>query len=306
MEKLALAADIGGSHITSQLVNLDTNEPLGNSKTRIELNVTSSKDEILEKWVEAIKQSAHGYSLPSLLGIGFAMPGPFDYKNGIALFDDKVKKFQKLYGVNIRDELMDMLDLPESFPVRFINDAAAFAVGEASYGKPSEFNRLLAITLGTGFGTTFIKNKFPVVGEYGIPDDGFLYHVPFQNSIADDYFSTRWFLQEYKTITGKNISGVKPLSEMSASDKAVAKLFALFGKNLGTFLSPWIKQFDAECLVIGGNIANSFSLFGNELKSVFAGKGIHPEICISELGESAQLIGSAQLCSNIFYSKLYT
>ena len=197
------------------------------------------------------------------------------------------------------------MNLPEDFPLRFINDASAFAIGETSQGRPSEFNRVLAITLGTGFGTTFIRNKLPVAGENGVPDDGFLYHIPFKNSIADDYFSTRWFIHEYKTRTGEHIKGVKEMAQLAGTDRTAAEIFEIFGNMLGTFLSPWIRNFGVECLVIGGNIAHSFSLFKNNLRSILKTNNLQPEICICALGENASIIGSAQLCDNDYYSKLY-
>jgi len=75
----------------------------------------------------------------------------------------------------------------------------------ANVDPVSKFKRIVALTLGSGFGPAFIKNGLPVAGENGIPDDGFLCHVPFQKSIADEYFSTRWFLNEFRNQTGKEI-----------------------------------------------------------------------------------------------------
>jgi len=304
-QNLGLGIDIGGSHITCQLVDLNTNIPLDYTWVRTSVNNAASKSEILQKWADAIRQSSQEFGIQKILGLGFAMPGPFDYEKGIALFDEQVKKFGALHGVNVRKELSGILNLAEDFPVRFINDASAFAVGETSQGRPSEFNQVLAITLGTGFGSTFIRNKIPVAGENGVPDDGFLYHIPFKNSIADDYFSTRWFLQEYKSRTGKNIKGVKEMAELAGSDGTVLDIFEVFGNMLGTFLSPWIMRFGVECLVLGGNIAHSFSLFENQLRSAFKMNNLQPEICISALGENAAIIGSAQLCDNDYYSQLY-
>jgi len=303
--KLALGIDIGGSHITCQLVDLNTNIPLDHTWVRTGVNNAASESEILQKWADAIRQSSQKFGIQKILGLGFAMPGPFDYEKGIALFDQKVKKFGDLHGVNVRKELSGILNLAENFPVRFINDASAFAVGETSQGRPSEFNRVLAITLGTGFGSTFIRNKLPVAGENGVPDDGFLYHIPFKNSIADDYFSTRWFLHEYKSRTGKYIKGVKEMAELAGSDRTSIEIFEIFGNSLGTFLSPWVKDFGVECLVIGGNIAHSFSIFENPLRAAFKINNLKPEICISALGENAAIIGSARLCDNNFYSQLY-
>ena len=304
MKKLSLGADIGGSHITCQLFDLNSNILLANSVVRFSVDRNGSKESILGKWVQAIRQTISTRNLDHFAGIGFAMPGPFDYKNGVAWFDENVDKFHSLYGVDIKCELHQRLDLPNDFPIRFLNDASSFAVGVANVEPVLKFNRIIALTIGTGFGSTFIKNGLPVAGVDGIPDDGFLYHIPFQNSIADDYFSTRWFLNKYKNIKGEEIQGVKELAELAKNDSDVKKLFKKFGTNLGNFLIPWIQKFNAECIVIGGNISKSYSLFIDEIEIQFNRAGIDIFVCQSVLDEDAALIGSAKLSDNDYYSKL--
>lgn len=300
-----MGIDIGGSHITCQLFDIDTNKLISGSKIRVEVNGNGSKESIVGSWVKAIQQTVSNQNISDLAGIGFAMPGPFDYQNGIAWFDKNVDKFHDLHGVDIKSELIQNLNLPADFPIRFLNDAASFAVGVANVEPASKYKRIIALTLGTGFGTTFIKNGLPVASEDGIPEDGFLYHVPFQKSIADEYFSTRWFLNEYKNRTGLTISGVKELTEMFGNDETAREIFTLFGKNLGSFLKPWIQKFNAECIVLGGNISNSYPLFESALLSEFSTLDFQPEIVISELDENAALTGSARLCDDAFYKKLF-
>ena len=263
---------------------------------------SAKKEEILKGWKEAILQSAGQNKLNKLAGIGFAMPGPFDYRNGIALFDKNVKKFGNLYGINIRHELQKSLNLPLEFPIRFLNDAACFAVGETWLGEASKYKRILALTLGTGFGATFIASKLPVSGKDGVPENGYLYDVPFQEGIADDYFSTRWFVQEYLKRSGQRISGVKELSGKFQTDETTQQMFAEFGTNLGKFLLPFVKNFNPDCVVLGGNISKSFSFFQKEIQAELL--PLHTKILNSTLNESAALIGSAKLCDTAFYQKL--
>ena len=303
MGKWTIGTDIGGSHITCQLFDLETNQILNVQKVRMAVDCHSSHDEILNTWIGAIKKVMDGKNIENISGIGFAMPGPFDYQNGVAWFE-RVEKFESLFGVNVREEMKKRLDLPADFPVRFLNDASCFAIGEAWIGQGSGYKRLIALTLGTGFGSTFIRNGLPVSGKEGIPDDGFLYHIPFLESVADDYFSTRWFVKEYNKTTGKQISGVKELTDHAKTDLANRKIFKTFGTNLGHFLSPWIKLFNAECIVLGGNISKSFPLFQNELKDLFDESEIEVAISVSNLDETAALFGSAKLCDDDFYEQL--
>ncbi len=305
MELFSLGADIGGSHITCQLINLQNLQPVPESKVRISVDPKASKNEIITTWVKAIRKATMNHAVSSLAGIGFAMPGPFDYPKGIALFDENVGKFQQLFGVNIKAEIVGKLHLPANFPVRFLNDATCFAIGETWLGEASKFNRVIALTLGTGFGTTFIEDGLPIAGRYGIPKDGFLYHIPFKNSIADEYFSTRWFTGEWEKQTGTRIVDVKNLVDLTDENDNALMMFQQFGNNLGEFMAHWVKSFKAECLVLGGNITKSAQLFLPGMKKQLEKIKVQPEVYISSLGEDAALIGSARLCDNDYYSKLH-
>ncbi len=302
--KIAVGIDIGGSHITCQLFDLEKHRLIENTQVRKKVNGHGAAEEILNSWAEAIAETCKGFVISDLAGIGFAMPGPFDYPGGIAWFKD-VGKFENLFGVNVRKEILKRLGLQADFPVRFLNDAACFAVGESVQGEASVYRRILAITLGTGFGTTFIDKNLPVAGKYGIPEDGFLYRIPLKDAVADEYFSTRWFIREYETVTGRKIAGVKEIAEEAESDEKVAAIFTTFGENLGGFLVPWLARFEADCLVIGGNISTAYLLYKNSMLHQFEKSKLQVRVLISTLQENAALAGSAFLCDNNYYSQLF-
>ena len=303
LKYIAIGADIGGSHITCQLFDLEKHRLIENALVRKKVNGHGAADEILNTWAEAIAETCKGFVISDLAGIGFAMPGPFDYPCGIAWFEN-VGKFENLFGVDVRTEIQNRLQLEAGFQVRFLNDAACFAVGESLQGEASKHRRLLAITLGTGFGTTFIDNHLPVAGKYEIPEDGFLYRVPFKHAVADEYFSTRWFIREYESVTGRKISGVKEIAEEAETNENIAAIFTTFGENLGGFLVLWLTRFEADCLVIGGNISAAYPRFETVLKNEFEKGNLSIPVYISTLQEDAALAGSAYLCDSDFYNQL--
>lgn len=304
MKPIALGVDIGGSHISCAACNLAERKYLPQTFAGNKLNNQADAGEIIEIWADTIQQSIHKLDTEEIAGIGFAMPGPFDYVNGVALFDENVRKYESLYGMNIPEILREKLHLPNDFPVRFVNDATAFALGEDWIGKAEGTSRSLAVTLGTGFGSAFLENHLPVVSGETVPEKGYVYHLTFETGIADDYFSTRGLLARFHEKTGKHLSGVKELAEMAGTDHTAVQLFADFGFKLGVFLAPLIKKFGAEVLVIGGNIANAFPLFGQYLQNYFLRNGIHIPIEKSELNETASIIGSAILADGEFYRRL--
>jgi len=302
-EKYAIGVDVGGSHISSVLVDVSSGNIITESLSEVKVDNQASANEILDNWAAAIAQTMLFTDREKLIGIGFAMPGPFDYKNGVALLKN-VAKYDSLYGMNIGDELKKRLELPGEMPFRYSNDALSFAIGECWGGEASKYKNVVAITLGTGFGSAFLSNGVPVIEGDRVPESGYVYHIPYKEGIADDYFSTRWFLGEYKRRTGITCSGVKEIADRVGNDEAAKTLFDDFGSNLANFLVPVLATFDADCLVIGGNISRAYPLFSAAFQRVLCERNINIEIMISELMESAAMVGSARLLDEEFWTKM--
>ncbi|MCK7534557.1 MAG: hypothetical protein MZV63_27900 [Marinilabiliales bacterium] len=67
---------------------------------------------------------------------------------------------------------------------------------------------------------------------------GCVYHLPFGNGIADDYFSTRWFTSRFSEVTGREAAGVKEVAMEAEHLPEVRGLFTEFGSSLGAFPRP--------------------------------------------------------------------
>ena len=301
MKKYAIGADIGGSHISSVLVDMETGRMIPESLAEQKVNNQASADEILNDWALALRKTMNSATIDELSGIGFAMPGPFDYKTGVALMKN-VAKYDSLYGINVGDELKKRLNLPAEMSFRYLNDALSFAVGECWTGKATGYNNVVAITLGTGFGSAFLTNGVPVIEGDRVPKMGYVYHIPYENGIADDYFSTRWFIKEYFLRSGIQVSGVKEIADRVNHDPIARQIFEHFGTAIGNFLAPLLSKFGAECLVIGGNISGAYPLFGPSFETALANQNVNVKTVISELMESAAMAGSSRLLDDRFWS----
>jgi len=300
---VAIGIDIGGSHIICGAVDLEINQLISGTCFEAKVDNKASADVILNSWVGAIRNTMDVVGKDQIAGIGFAMPGPFDYAKGIALFE-RVEKYLNLYGVHVDNEIRTRLGLPAVMPVRFINDATAFAIAEAWIGVGKGIHRIIALTLGTGFGSAFIAGGIPVLEDDTVPKMGCVWHLPFQEGIADDYFSTRWFEKSYFKLGGRQVNGVKEISELFDTDKVARQLFIEYGSNMGDFLAPWIKKFDAGHIVIGGNITGAFDKFGSYLRQSLTNHHIHSGVSLSVLKENAAIIGSARLVDDNFFAKV--
>ncbi len=302
-KNIAIGTDIGGSHISCAAIDLRTGKILRETVTGRAVSNQAQANVIIAVWAEALSEVLAKVSIDKVKGIGFAMPGPFDYVKGISYIRG-VAKYDNLYGFNITDAISSSLGVPEGFLIRFMNDASSFAVGEAWAGSAAGSDRSLSITFGTGFGSAFISNRIPIVDGPEVPKMGCVYHIPYKDGIADDYFSTRWFIGQYKKNTGKEVSGVKELAELASTDKTIQGLFTEFGDNAGIFLAPWLKKFRAEILVIGGNISFAYNLFGGVFESRLKKENCNCKVALSELKEDAALIGSAYLLNDDFWKSI--
>lgn len=283
MEKPAvLGVDIGGSHITAALVNLETGTLIQDSIKRNAVNSKQEKEAILSAWCSVITDAFESTNIQEKY-IGIAMPGPFDYENGISLIKEQ-DKFNALYLVNIKEELASRLGIKPS-AIHFINDAAGFMQGEVFSGAAKGHTRVLGLTLGTGLGSALSIN--------GNALDAELWNSAFLDGIAEDYLSTRWFVGRYLELTGKALEGVKELTGLVDADPLAQQVFVEFGANLAQFLAPIIKKHEAEVVILGGNIAQAFNLFASSLNKGLQEQGLVTPIKLTELNEHAALIGAA-------------
>ena len=295
---LSLGVDIGGSHIACCVFDHTSKELLKETFSYKKVNPHGTKDEILKTWLLALKESV-AHLDRNIAGVGLAMPGPFDYYRGISKIKE-VAKLQALYNVSLRLEIAQSLNLKPS-QVRFINDASAFSIAEAALGKASAYKRIVAITLGTGLGASFAINGMPILKGENVPDSGYLYNQYYNNVLADELFSTRGIIEAYREMTGEQIKNVKELYDKVGLDNQAKLVFENFGSQLGGFIKPYLEEFEAETLVLGGKISGAFDVFGNSLKKELA---FLEEIYVSEFGEEAAIIGSALLLDEMFYKKI--
>ncbi|MDR0506955.1 MAG: ROK family protein [Dysgonamonadaceae bacterium] len=291
MKRYFAGVDIGGTHICGALINSSDGNIYRNKVSKIAVDAQGSASEIFQAWQTLVLTLLNEPVMIS--GIGFAIPGPFNYADGICAIEG-VRKYDALFGINICEEIRKIFP-NRSLPVAFINDASGFAMGEFYAGAAQESSRTLVVTLGTGFGSTFLNNGTVQTCGADVPPNGYLYNIRYKKSIADDYFSTRWIVWRWEELTGEKVSEAKPIAEkaLAGNEKAIA-LFDEFAKNLAEFISPFLNDFQADTFVIGGNIARVSGLFLPQLIENLNRRGlISIRVKTCELWEKAPIIGAA-------------
>lgn len=187
--------EIGGTHVTAALVSPRT--AAVTSRVRRPLDAQGRAGDILGAVLRCARRLP---AAPAAARWGVAVPGPFDYANGVALFAG-VGKFASLYGVDVRAALLDGLPGNPS-DVAFRNDAHAFLTGEWTAGAARGHARAVGITLGTGVGSAFLADGVPCTTGPGVPPEGRMDLARIDGRPLEEVVSRRAILARYGAAAG--------------------------------------------------------------------------------------------------------
>ncbi|WP_398452089.1 ROK family protein [Sphingobacterium thalpophilum] len=283
-DDLIAAADIGGSHITVGFVQNGFPKIIDEYTVRIKLDSKGTREQILNAWFDAFEQLALTKN-KTIERIAFAMPGPFDYQQGVSLIRG-LDKYESLYAENIKSIFAHHFNIDE-INILFRNDAEAFLHGEVMAAALAADRRILGITLGTGFGSA--------ISQYHATKDLNLGLTAFKDSIADDFLTTRWFRSAYEK-AGRDGLDVQRVSYLARRGEPLAlKLFDEFSENLTAILHQCITELSPDDIIIGGNIAKAHDLFLPRVRKQLELLGIRVNFHLAQLGEHSAMVGSAYL-----------
>lgn len=274
-----IGVDIGGSHISAAQVVLGNQTAEISNFHETSVDTFCEKEGIVASWSEVIKKAAGDNQD---FKVGIAMPGPYDYENGVSLIKDQ-GKMASLFQLSVKNLLAESLKISSS-QIAFSNDAEAFLAGESFAGAGRDFQNSIGITLGTGLGSA-IKVQ-------DVVKDAKLWTAPFRDGIAEDYLGTAWFKEYAFEKFGLEISGVKDLLSPDFDSDISKKIFETFGRALGEFLFPYLIRLHSEGVVLGGKISLASENYLPTTQSYLETMGYSVPFTISELGERAALIGA--------------
>ena len=314
----ALAYDIGGSHISAALCEQGTytlhglaRAPLPDHESGTGHFSAASFVRLIHTLGEAAASTAH-IDRAHIAGACLAMPGPFDYENGISHMQHKL---QSLFNFDLKSALAARFHWHPS-QLRFVNDAAAFTLGESGAGAGKGYARVLGLTLGTGIGAAFaidnhIADSGPNNAE-GVPAGGEMWNLPYNGATVEDFVSTRFLRHQFQQLTGleaevstiaDTAKGDHPCPEpplppsvpsLDPNDPYAAhcrarQAFQDFGHHLGLALNQHAAAFRPDIVVMGGGIARASALF---LPATRKALTFETKLAISALMDEAPLAGA--------------
>ena len=101
-QHISIGVDIGARHVSCAALDLQQGETVTGSDSRLSLDSFADGDSILDTWARALSSTLSRVEGGDVAGIGFAMPGPFDYLHGVSRMEHK---YPRLNGREIAQEL---------------------------------------------------------------------------------------------------------------------------------------------------------------------------------------------------------
>ena len=221
----ALVYDVGGSHISAAICDPRTFTLHGISRAPLPTLPEATQGtghfsaasfgRLIHALGEAAANTAN-ISLANLAGASIAMPGPFDYAHGISRMRHKLPA---LFGVDLKSALAARFGWQPS-QIRFVNDAAAFLLGEMGAGAAKGYHRAIGITLGTGVGCAYALDNGSGVriitdGSEGVPPGGEIWNLPYNGATVEDFISTRFLRQQFQLSPSQSIETTAEVAEIA-------------------------------------------------------------------------------------------
>ena len=229
---------------------------------------------------------------------GIAIPGPFDYRNGIFLMRHK---FASVYGLRFADLLSKMpeevvpsvaktkADAPEGTTpsgdkkiFRFMHDVNAPLAGAI---RQLGLKNAALMTLGTGLGFSYALDGKVQENESGSPAIS-LWNRPWNGGILEDGVSARALSGGYTRKSGQPCRSAYDVAcRAAAGDLVAQEVYSDLGALLGEALRPLLEELGIRTLLMGGQISRSLNLMIRPLQNALEG------VTIAQAPEDAVFAG---------------
>lgn len=282
--------DVGGTFVKSSL-GIAGQGAVEGTFAATPISSDGSAEEIETSFREAVSVQVRraceaGLSIEAVCA---ALPGPFDYAEGIFLMKHK---FASVYGRSFRDILGDVIG-PE-VRLAFVHDVNGALLGALTADPAFRKGNVAISTFGTGLGFAYAVDGVIQESPAGSPAVN-LWNAPYEGGILEDYISRRAILRFYEE-TGGVIEEGEDVKEVAAKarkgDRNALEAFRTAGRHYAAGARETLERLEIRHLFFGGQIARSFDLMEEEIR-----KGLPEKVQISVLDDiqGTVLIGITSL-----------
>ena len=308
-----IGIDIGGSHITSVLVD---------EHFAILSKVTLSINERdLESVMIAIEKATHSITKSSshMKGVGVAVPGNVDPITNHARYLPNFAWGDQ--SIPLGSLIIERLQLSSDIKISMRNDGRCAAIAEAKFGSGKDSKVFAFLTLGTGIGGALLINgklfdgaSFDAgdLGHHVIrsgPDDAFPCACG-KRGCFETQASAEGLVRHFKRCLTINkeefeatpINAEKVILAMRNGNTSAKQAFTTFLDDLSTGLANLVTFYNPDTIALGGGLSQAPELFTHlerlvDEKTLPASRG-RVKIVPSVVGVDAGAIGAAILAAS--------
>lgn len=289
---LRFGYDIGGTNIAAGI--LDENNQL-KAKSSVRFPRGCGNDAVIDACAELYRSIlADVGALPEdVVGVGVAVPGSVDPKNGIVIDAHNL-------GFH-HTPLRDMLSQRIGKPVYLINDADAATLAEHRIGALTDTSTAMLVTIGTGIGGGLILNGELFRGGRGngtepghmVLCNGGRHCTCGIDGCAETYCSATRLAVDGKPFGCENAKDL--IEKAKSGQKEAVDVFESYIDDLGSYLASIVNLLDPEKIAIGGGVCGAGSYLLDPLRENVIRKCFFEtctEIVVASAGNDAGIIGA--------------
>ncbi|HYN85719.1 MAG TPA: ROK family protein [Pyrinomonadaceae bacterium] len=299
---VAVGVDLG----TAQTV-VATSDLAGRVLEQEEFETAPDAEETLDRMIRVVSKLVKK-NRGTVEGVGVSLPGLVDYETGTALFVPHFKWRDWAVARGISEAT--------GLPVTVDNDANAVALAELWFGRPEvrEVRDFIMVLVESGLGTGVVfdgqvyRGEAGAAGEFGhmtIGRDAPVACASGSRTCWEAFASERAALARYAAAGGGR-NGRRPGFDelmsraLGGDDDAARDARVETARYLGVGMANLIKGLSPEAVILGGRIARSWTLIGDELTAAVEENSLcrglpAPRIFVSSLGEQPRLRGALSL-----------
>jgi glucokinase len=303
-----LALDIGGTRIKAGLVEAGRVTATRSAPT----DASGVAATVLEQLVSLGRQIVQGATIEA---VGACVRGIVDPRAGGMV--DVNPPLRCLIG----EPLAAFLAAEFGAPAAIENDARAYALGELRHGAGRGVGDLVCITLGTGIGVGVAVGGRMVRGPRGMwgilgghftvavdgplcncGNRGCLEALIGSQALVDDA-TARLRAAERSSLREEGLDPLSIFAAAAAGDPVATATVDRFTTVLGSGVVSLVHAYDPDLVVIGGGLSGSAAQYLPRVREyVTEHAWTYPkgrvQIDVAELGDSAALVGAAELATD--------
>ena len=309
-KKLVLAVDLGGTHLRVALIN---HKGAIVTQLKKETPEDSSSDVLIRALVDAERECRTKAEVArnEVIAASVMVPGTVDKAKAVVV---QAPNLPCLYNFPLKQKL----EREFGGTVVLENDANAAAMGELWLGAARGCRNVVCITLGTGVGGGIIldgqlwRGSDGSAGEIGHtaiePFSGL--HCKCGNEGCLEMFASARSIVRmagenlprfpHSALHGQTITSRRIYELGLEGDELALAVFERMGTYLGIAVANLINLLNPEIIVIGGGVADGWSLFDGPMRKQIAARAFKSQfgkvrVVPAECGDNAGLLGAARL-----------